>query len=401
MDSRGISSLTFEDPSLPLAVVVASTRWDEPPRMRHGVAGQLMRWFNVLFVEFFPGEPLDGQRVTWYGETGRLIVFSPVVQASCSPRRYVNDPLAHWLVNKQWSRRIANAAKQAGAQTVLLFNFAYQFPEIMRENIFDYKIYVCNDEFPGRNRPGKPLLRYYQRQLLQHYEAKVARRADLCLTPHYPLREKLGRYNERVEMFFHGHNFEVLPASLPRAREEPIRVGYAGFLNRRLLGDWLRAVAAQGDMVLHLIGPVEDGALSDILAQPRVKYHPPQPEQELFRTLIHMDVLVMPFDPSLPEVAILSLNNKIFQYIASYKPIVMTDLPHFIELPDGVFYRAREAREFVSEIRRAFKEDCKQLVEVRRRIAMKNTWDQRGDQLASLLKDALPRLEAFLSLRQE
>ena len=44
----------FADPNLPLAVVVASTRWYEQPRMRHDVTRQLMRWFNVLFVEFFP-----------------------------------------------------------------------------------------------------------------------------------------------------------------------------------------------------------------------------------------------------------------------------------------------------------------------------------------------------------
>jgi hypothetical protein len=81
--------------------------------------------------------------------------------------------------------------------------------------------------------------------------------------------------------------------------------------------------------------------------------------------------------------------SKLYQYIASGKPIVMSQLPNFIELPYGVVYTADSADDFVCKIRNASEEDCDEYCEIRFKIASENTWKMRGEQLHTFLKDSL------------
>jgi glycosyltransferase involved in cell wall biosynthesis len=188
-------------------------------------------------------------------------------------------------------------------------------------------------------------------------------------------------------MMLHGHEF--VPGK--RADETPkragkIHVGFAGFINWRLLGPWLAAIAATDDLQLHLIGPVEGLSMAGVLGHSSVDHVPPVGKDDLLELLQIMHVLVMPYDPSIEEVSILTTNSKTFQYVASGRPIVISDLPHYIELPRGVIYKARTTEEFVETIRRAHAEDCPEFVELRRRIAAENTWDKRGDQLFEAIR---------------
>ncbi|MDM8553307.1 hypothetical protein QUF75_01065 [Desulfococcaceae bacterium HSG7] len=235
---------------------------------------------------------------------------------------------------------------------------------------------------------------FYQSTLFQKYENQVARYADRCFTPHYTLRNKLKRVNRNVDMLFHAHNYAILPA-LQSSHNNQIHVGFAGFIHYRLLDKWLLAALKQEDIILHLIGPLQNYDLTPFNKFSNFKYTSPLKEEQLIEKLLEMDVLIIPLNTDLPEVEVITTNSKTFQYIAARKPIVISNFPHYIDMPKGVIYRAATADDFVVKIRKAYTEDCKKYVNMRAQIAQENTWDKRGDQLLGVMRKDVPSIKSF------
>jgi glycosyltransferase involved in cell wall biosynthesis len=390
--TRDMNPISFSDPSLPLAVVVASTHWDEPPRMRHDVTRQLARFFNVVFVEFFPAGKRGGAETSWRKVYERLLICTLTDKFRVPPRLMANDPFTHSRTNRRYVTAIYEAICGLPGKHRLLFNFVYDFPEIMRSGHFDWTSYVCFDEFPRmqrRSRQRNPLKTWYQARLFQYYENRVAQEAVRCFTPHYPLRDKLKKVNPKVEMLFHACDGTVKDNQMHDTENRIISVGFAGFIHYRLLDDWLLAVAEQQDMTLHVIGPVLNYDMTWLTRYSNVRHIPSLLGLNLYEKLSEMDVLVIPINSELPEVRVITTNSKTFQYVSTGKPIVISDLPHYIQLPRGVLYKANSPKDFVAKIRQAHSEDCEEFVRLRLKIAAENTWDKRGDMLYSIVQQDL------------
>jgi hypothetical protein len=392
-----VNTFLFAHANLPLAVVVARTKWDEAPRMRHQLTRQLMRKFNVIFIELFHERELAPTQDKFQKISDRLLVFSPGVPFFVAKRLYTNDPATHFVVNLYLRRKINRVAGTFISKCNLLVNFAYDFPEIMAERIFDYKIYVCFDEFPKMWRRAKhpnKLKFAYQSRLGQHYEDQVAKRADINLATHELLVDKLKKVNPNILLIMHGHEFQSIPNN--KSTFDPdyskIRVGFMGYITYNLLVDWLVALLEEQDIELSLIGPLHKFDPSHLLKYKNFQHIPTITGVPLIETLETNDVLIMPYNPAIPEVYVQTVSNKFFQYIAVGRPVVISDMPYYIEMPKGVLYRAKTADEFVAKVRDAYKEDCETYVQVRKAIAAQNTWDQRGDQLFEILEKAIPDL---------
>lgn len=385
----------FSDDKLPLVVIVARTYWNESPRIRHHVTRQLMRRFNVLFVELFPCDKTInvGNKIIKHDD--RLIVFNPKLSHEPDLRFYANIPFVHVRINYAYLNLIMNVINRINSRDNILISFVYDFPEIFEKNIFSFKIYVCYDEFPKMRRKSKRRNRFkswYQSRLFQRYENKLTKMTDLCFTPHFPLREKLRKLGAQVEMLFHAHNLNFIEPCHRREASDKIHVGFAGYINWRLLDEWLIAILEQDDMILHLIGPNENYDISKLTSYPNMRYESPIPENDLIDRLKDMDVLIMPYNPKLPEVSILTTNSKIFQYIAACRPVIISDLPHYIRMPDGVIYKSNSASNFIDKIRLACEEDCERLVKLRERIASENTWNNRGDMIFRIINRKMPNI---------
>jgi hypothetical protein len=382
---------TFADPSLPLAVVVGETRWDEPPRMRHQVVRQLMRWYNVLYVEFFPGARSTSSNNQLRRSGERLLLYAPRPPVWSPIRLYANEPLTHKVANRYYARLIETRVRALQTDGSILVNFVHGFPEIMNPHLFAYKLYICVDEFPRMWRQSsKPLGAkfWYQTHLYQHYENQVAKRADRCLATHVPLQEKLSRVNPRTSLCLLAHEFNKIASFRPPVKSQaPIKVGFMGYITYRLMADWLMSVLNEKDMELFLIGPLSKLNLQPFRERRNFIHVPPLVGDSLLSKLTEMDVLIQPYDPRIPENQVQTASNKFFQYVAAGRPVVISDMPHYIQMPKGILYRAKSAREFVQKIRQAHTEDSPELVELRLRIAGENTWDQRGDLLYSIIRN--------------
>jgi hypothetical protein len=367
-----------------IAVVVTNTRWAESPRMRHYVTLQLKRWFKVIFVEYFPYE--HNQTDEEIRVDDNLFIYSPRLPLVFGPRVIANIPLVHWLVNKIAAKKILKRLEKYDHNKLFLFNFVYDFYEIVDNKKFCYSSYFCFDEFPKMQRRSHRRNRIktlYHAWLFQQYENSVISRVNECYTPHFPLRDKILRYNMNVHMFYHAHDNTLYNSSIIKESNvsSVIKVGFAGYVNYRILTNWLLSVIADDQLELNIIGPQDGLDVIHTFGTHRMKYGGQLSGVEYFQWLHNMDVLIMPYDWSIPEVRILTTNSKIFQYISVGKPIVISDLPNYLEMPEGVFYKAKDENDFIEKIKKSVNEDCLMYRQTRVTISDQNTWDSRGLQI--------------------
>lgn len=368
----------FSNPAKNLAVVATVTPWHEPPRIRHQATRQLSRFYNVLYVEL----PLESDRKFDELETinDSLVIFRPRKQFWWLRRIGNYIPIVRHVYNKMVVNKIESTIRACGYETAALVTFQFDLPEIMVLGVFDAKIYFCNDDFVIGARPA------WKRRLYASYEAQVAHNADLCLAVSDPLVAKLRYVNANTELLLPGHEFKMDEpgqyASRSRADRRSIHVGFMGYINDRICFDWLEALIKIERIKLRLIGADQTSeGLLILKGNANFEHLKPLGDSALKKCLEECDVLIIPYDSSKAVLRVITAPNKLFQYLACGKPIVISDLPHFIELPDKFIYRASTAQEFVTQVLNAFQEDCAECYQARLDYAARNTWDVRGDQL--------------------
>jgi|APSaa5957512622_1039677.scaffolds.fasta_scaffold08452_3 glycosyltransferase involved in cell wall biosynthesis len=379
--------LSFDDPTLPLVVATSTTNWHEPPRMRHQVTRQLCLFSNVLFVQL----PFGSTHQSTYCEkiNPRLnVVFMEDLSFARQKARtysYTFGRLIHSLIR----REVCVAVHQTGYRNAILINFSHEIPELMQSPIFTTARYLCNDEFIRGT--GTSWKDRWCRRIAVKREQQVATCADQCLGVSSYLVEKLKQYNRNVHLFLPGHEF-----SLPRVQDvvikdrksRPVNVCFMGYINYRLRYDWLLKLAKRDDILLTLLGPVSEKnrvSVEQLEKTMHCQIASPLYGADLQHRLSQMDVLIIPYDRRIKAVQAVSSSNKFFQYLACGKPVVISDMPHFVQLPAGCVYRASSASEFVESVYQAFREDSTAYIHQRLEIAGENHWDSRGQFLQHLL----------------
>jgi glycosyltransferase involved in cell wall biosynthesis len=362
----------------PLTVVATMTAWHEPPRIRHQVTRQLQRYYNVLYVELAFDSAQRGETLERISDD--LLVYRP--QACGSLTRRLRHHLEYFRreFNDACVRRIEPTIRELGYERAVLVSFQYDFPEIMRSAMFRRRIYFCNDDFQTGQRP-------WAKRMKLRAEHEVIGGADLSLAVSVPLVEKLRASSPNAELFLPGHEFEAKRrVTALRERTQPIRVCYMGFINSRLRIDWLEALADAG-MDLTLVGPLEqDELFAKLLAHGNVRHLGSLVGEQLYATMSGCDVFVMPYDVTQPAVRAITAPNKLFQYLACGRPVVCSNLPSLLKLPEKFLYVAADAEQFVNAARAAFEEDTVALATSRLDFAAENTWTARGDHLHRLIE---------------
>lgn len=389
-----IGHIQFNNKELPLAVVVTRTSWNEPPRIRHQLTRQFSRFYNVLYIER-PAPNVDKNNEPAYFKVSERILVCKLHNPKQVPIHfYANIPFFHSVHNKACSKLINRIVHSFGFKKNILVNFLYDFPEIMIDSLYDYKLYICSDEFLKMLRKDKHVFKvlfFLQYFIFKYYEYLVARNGVLCLAVSQPLLIKLKKINKNTMILYPGHEFDIEEEiKFTKRKSQNIKVAFMGYITHNLHYDWLRLLSIQNQFSVYMIGPlykIDYGILLKLI--PNVNYIPPLIDNRLKNTLENMDVLIMPYDTNIPEINAITAPNKLFQYIAVAKPIVISNMPNFIQMPYGIIYRAHTAEDFIEKIKQAYKEDCQEYVNLRLKIAAENTWDKRGDKLHNIIKNNL------------
>ena len=276
-------------------IITTVSNWYEVPRIRHQVARQMSRFYNVLYIE------TPFQWKYWYStkieKVEKNIIRCKLTNRFVLPSRiyryapFLKDYHENYLLKEIY--KILNDYKKSN---VILINFNYDFLQIMKQDIFQLKIYFCNDEFATRINDAK------RRTQLIEREQKVAVNADLCLGVSYPLVNKLKRYNNVSCLFLPGHEFNINRKKNIRQRNKKrIKIAFAGYINNRIGFDWLQYASMQKDIEVHLIGPIENNykiKIDAYLKNNLLNLHKPKYYSELQSFLENMDVLIIPYTVS-------------------------------------------------------------------------------------------------------
>jgi hypothetical protein len=183
--------------------------------------------------------------------------------------------------------------------------------------------------------------------------------------------------------------FQHKPAELPadiRDIPRPI-VGYLGTINRRIDLNLLERLAAACPQVSFVyIGDVHYQYLdiSPLQAHGNVHFLRGKDYSELGIYASCTDVWILPYKPELTP----SSPTKIFDYLATGKPTVSTDLIEIQRFKD-IIYIAKDNDSFVLLTGAALKESSEELRNKRQLTARKNSWDARANEIMDIIHNKI------------
>lgn len=367
-------------------VLTSVTKWEEPPRIRHQIAFAMKPYFkNILFVEM-PNHLQYGFDSTIPSSLRQVDdnIHALRLDHSFSLPKNAQSliPIVSELTQKKQLRKIAVALSNLRSTQSILINFNYTSYLFHESNLFSTSLFLLNDDFINKA-PNQVIYR-----LAKRYQDNTARRADICLAVSTPLVEQLKKANPNTLLFLPGHSFTLESANEAStetgntsADKNRIKVAFMGYISDRLELDWIIYAASQHNISFFLVGPNQlNTSETHTLENAGVHFLPPLTDQDLFKFLTSCDVLTVPYALRTDTISI-TAPNKLFQYIASGKPVVSSNLPHLLDLPPSVLVKARTKEDFVQKIIKAFECDSNEQRIERHRIAYENRWEKRGEEL--------------------
>ena len=261
-------------------------------------------------------------------------------------------------------------------------------------------IYECHDEYTAY--PSVPLFR--TKDDLVAREKRILGRVDMT----FVVSETL--YNKKQPF---SHNINIVPNAVDARHfgsvwdentnlaedltdiSHPI-IGYLGNLNNRIdFGLLLELSKSCSEWSVVLIGGVRSRFKKrasrrnfEALRQMRnVHLCGPIPYENIPGYLKVFDVCIIPYiahDPFNIHCSPL----KLYEYLATGKPIVTTDLPA-VRSFKGLLRIARDGKEFKYQIEQALMENDETLQLKRIRIAQENSWEKRAKKIIALLEKCL------------
>ena len=116
--------------------------------------------------------------------------------------------------------------------------------------------------------------------------------------------------------------------------------------------------------------------------------------EDLPEYLQEFDVCIIPF--IINDLIKATSPVKAFEYMASGKPIVTTNIPELKPYNNEV-YLSRSHKDFIANIKKALNENSDSKIKTRQWVAKRNTWEERGGILEKNIKDILfPKVSVII-----
>lgn len=227
--------------------------------------------------------------------------------------------------------------------------------------------------------------RYPKHQLL---EEKLLKKADIVFCTSKILLEEKKKFNKNIYLnenaceFRHFNKKSTFnPLGKIINNNNPI-IGFVGSLYEWVDIDILEYIASiKSNLNLVLIGPYKNifcklNTYKNVYLLGRIPY------ESLPDYINKFDVCVIPFKVTNETDYINPV--KMYEYLATGKPIVSTNLPEVRQYSD-VIYIAEDKEDFVKKIELALKENNEELCRRRIQIAKENSWDKRVDDILEII----------------
>lgn len=386
---------TVPEPLLPEVGVMAfvPNSWRDLRRGRHHLMFGLATYFRVMWVQ-----PSRHWRQLLRG--GPLRPEDPIRLEDLPDGLMVDEPglrfpvvhRPHWLgtaFRRAHWRRAHRELLRRGCRRVILYLWRPGFAPVLDVLPHDVSCYHLDDEYTFSD----------TEQPVGTQERRLLESVDQVFVVSPGLMEKKGRINPRTRYVSIGVDYDAFSAS----REEPAdlarvprpRIGYAGILKHQLDWDLLEELARRqpGWSFVFVGAPAEQpglhARLERIDALPNVHFLGARSTATLPAYPQHFDVCVMPYR----QISYTRYINplKLYEYLASGRPVVTTSIRSVEEYPDLVL-RADDVEGWQRALARALApdENGASRREARRRAARRHDWEHLVRDVAGTLAHHLP-----------
>lgn len=370
--------------SIPRDIVMVSTAdWDAPLwTNKQQIASRLVPDFRVLYVE--PLASLaDGRRGYthryWRDPSGVHVLRPPGTVPFGQKIPQVNE-INHRLVIPVVKERI----EQLGFKEYILWLYPPTAAPYVQQLEPALTCYDCVDEYSAM--PGAWM------QVTRQMERKMLETVDVVFTTARTLFEDKSRYNSNTHHVPNVADFEhfskaqtVKPAADIEAMHGTT-VGFVGALNYKLDDQLLeRMFNLRPNWNFLFVGPDRGFGIEHFIHFPNVHFVGKKSIDELPGYLCAMDACLIPYKVDRYTRGVLPM--KLFEYLATGKPVVATRLPELEPFEDQVDL-AGDAAGFVDAIERRLESDTAKQRRARIELARDNSWDKRIGAMLELLDAA-------------
>jgi hypothetical protein len=341
------------------------TAWYEPPRARHQVSNELIKSHSVYFIARNEvGAP--NIKIEKYGNFNLVIPYFPVDYKYRYRIPLLNELFQHWLFKK--TRKII-------PEVDYVINFDFTATKIFKyyRNI----VYYCNDEYIGNSKYTNVFIEKYHKIA----ERAVIKKSNFCIATAPFLTNKLIKLNKKTYEIPLGapdiSNYGIKPSGYQN-NKKIITVGLVGFITLRNISyDLINQLSLNENFKMILVGPVEKEFMGQLLNPDNIKFTGTLKGRDLYNEINLFDVAIAPYD--LNKINPGTSPNKMWQYMALGKPVVITDLPNLssFHFPEKIIYVAKKYNAFSNLILKAYNENSNKLIDERIQIAQKNRWTEK------------------------
>jgi hypothetical protein len=346
------------------------TAWDEPPRARHQLTFSLAKNHQVIFVARNKTGP---PKINVYNPQENITLIEPVFPIDYKFRYrlpIINELYQKWLF--KWI--IKNISFDQ------CINFDFTATEIF--NFFNKVIYYCNDEYIGNSKyPVWIIDKYHQR-----CENIVIKKALFCIVTSGFLETKFKLLNKNTYLIpLGGPNLSDFKITPERYSNNGIITLSLIYVTARKLDYFLiNSLLMKENIVINCIGPRDDEFERKIINHKNIVFKGILKGSELYHEINKADIGIAPYDIEKTNKGVTP--NKLWQYFAVGKPVVVNDLPNlaFFDFPDKFIYTYQSSDECYKMIIKAQSENNDHLVESRSKFADLNSWDKRSEEFIKL-----------------
>lgn len=273
--------------------------------------------------------------------------------------------------------------------------FQYSYLGLADEKL---KVYEVRDAYSSSIHLNK-----MQRGKVAYYEEKVLKQADVVFAVSENLYAEKAKLHKKVYFIPQGVEFGLFVTALEKDLPIPddlkvvpkpriVFVGaISGLLDFKLLNHLAKG---NQDWSLVFIGHIDGERVLrknqdfiEVFGRNNVYFLGRKEYSLLPRYLKHIDVALLPYNAELDWIKNAN-SQKTYQYLASGKPIVSTDVP-WVRPFSQVIKIARNNNEFSEKIREAISETSPQHIQQRIDIARNNSWAKRAEEVSTLLNKRL------------
>jgi len=294
-----------------------------------------------------------------------------------------------WLLTYS-IRQALQKMKVANPILYLWEPFQLDLVEKFSEKLVCYHVYDEISDFVFNNRIKK---------IIWKYDRRLCKKADFVFASSRTQYERRKAFNQSTYFIPNGVDFGHFNQALSPDTKLPEDIqsvsrpilGFVGFLadfitDVRLLID---LAEKREDWSIVLVGTDGLGNSSDsdkLRGLNNVLFVGRKDVSVLPSFLKAFDVALMPYVIEGHTLSIYPL--KLHEYLAAGLPIVATHLPELDPFKNVVRFAA-SAGEFIEQIEKSLKDNSKTIVAKRVAIAKENTWDQRVEEIKSLLAESM------------